>query len=181
MLRLLLIFVVLSILLDSSSGQVPATASSGLKKGDEVSAWEPVHLAGPHVGTKACPVCTYLDAPMLLVFAKDLPEAELFAKPLERIASAHASGKLKVTLVVVDAPDEKLVKLAAEQNLRFVMLCRPDLERRTKQLATYKINPAVNNTILLYDNYIVRESWVGLSAANLPDLVKATDAYLPRR
>ena len=181
--RVFLILIAVSAVNDSSSGQVrePASLSSGLKKGEEVTAWEPVHVAGPHAGTKTCMVCTYLDAPVLLAFAKDLAAAELLAKPLERIATAHARGKLKVALVVLDAPDEKLVKLAAEQNLRLVMLCRPDADRRMKQLATYKINPAVSNTILLYENYVVKENWTALSAADLPLLFKATDSFLPRR
>src|SRR5579871_4119858 len=106
---------------------------SGLRPGEEVSAWEPIHIAGPHAGTKTCPVCTYLEAPVLLAFAKDVNAAGNLAKPLEDIATAHRAGKLKVMLVVVDGSDEQLHKLAKDFALQYVMLCRPDPERKEKQ------------------------------------------------
>jgi hypothetical protein len=55
---------------------------SGLRPGDQVSAWEPIHVAGPHAGTKTCPVCTYLDAPVLRVGCGFAPIP--FAPELER-------------------------------------------------------------------------------------------------
>ena len=66
--------------------------ASGLRPGEEVSAWEPMHVAGPHAGTKTCPVCTYLEAPVLLAFARDMAAAEPLAAPLEEIARATARG-----------------------------------------------------------------------------------------
>ena len=88
---------------------------AGLRPGDEVVAWEPVHVAGPHAGTKTCPVCTYLDAPVLLAFAKDAAAAKKLVKPLEAIAAAHAKGKLRVLLVVVEGSEEPLKALAEDQ------------------------------------------------------------------
>ena len=159
----------------------PASPASGLRKGEEVSAWEPVHVAGPHAGTKTCPVCTYLEAPVLMAFARDLAAAEALATPLEQIAEAHAAGKLRVVLVVLDAPDDKLRRLAEGHKIRRVMLCRPDPERRGKQLAAYKIEPSVTNTVLIYENFIVKHSWVSLAASELHMLVEATGPYLPKR
>jgi len=154
-----------------------AEPTSGLRPGDEVSAWEPIHVAGPHAGTKTCPVCTYLDAPVLLAFAKDVAAAEKLAKSLEAIAIAHAPGKLKVVLVV-DGTEDELRKLAKEASLKSVMLCRPDPERKEKQLKAYKIDAAVSNTILLYQDYIVKQAWTDAAPA---DVKKATDKYLPKR
>ena len=107
----------------SFSVAIAGEPTSGLRPGDEVSAWEPVHVAGPHAGTKTCPVCTYLEAPVLLAFAKDMDAAEKLAKPLEQIAVAHRSGKLKVVLVVVDGSEDQLHKLAKDYALQTVMLC----------------------------------------------------------
>ena len=154
---------------------------SGLCPGDEVSAWEPIHVAGPHAGTKTCPVCTYLDAPVLLVFAKDVNAAGKLAGPLEEIAAAHRSGKLKVVLVVVDGSDEQLRKLAKDSALQAVMLCRPDPARKEKQLAAYKIDAANPNAVMLYQDYTVRKAWTGVSAADLADVKTAADKYLPGR
>jgi hypothetical protein len=178
--NLLFLTMLLAVPVSFSAAQ-PARSASGLQKGDEVTAWEPVHVAGPYAGTRTCLVCTYLEAPMLLAFARDLANAEALAKPLERIAEAHDKGRLRVALVVLNTPDDQLIKLAADQKIQYVMLCRPDVESRARNLAAYKIDPAVPNTIMLYEAYIVKESWTALRVANLPALIKATDPYLPKR
>ena len=154
---------------------------SGLRPGEEVTAWEPIHVAGPHAGTKTCPVCTYLDAPVLLAFAKNVEAAEPLAKPLEAIAAAHRSGKLKVMLIVVDGSDEQLRKLAKEASIKDVMLVRPDPERKEKQLKLYKIDASAATTIMLYQEYIVKSAWTDANATGLADVKMATDKYLPKR
>ncbi len=183
MVRFLMVSTALWVAFGSSQALAapPARPASGLSKGDEVSAWEPVHVAGPYAGTKTCPVCTFLEAPLLLAFAKDLTAAEVLAKPLEAIADAHAAGKLRVVLVVLDAPDDKLRKLADDNKIRRLMLCRPDAERRAKQLAAYKIDASVTNTVMLYEGYIVKQSWVALDASDLLKLRVATDPFMPKR
>ena len=154
--------------------------ASGLRPGDQVSAWEPIHVAGPHAGTKTCPVCTYLDAPVLLAFAGNVDTAGKLAKPLEDIAAAHRSGKLKVMLVVVDGTDEQLRRLAKDASIRAVMLVRPDPERKEKQLKAYKIDATASNTVMLYQDYTVKNVWTGLKDADLALLKTATDTYLPK-
>jgi hypothetical protein len=153
---------------------------SGLRPGDQVSAWEPIHVAWPHAGTKTCPVCTYLDAPVLLVFARNVDAAEKLARPLETIAADHRSGKLKVMLVVVDGTDEQLRKLAKDAAIQAVMLVRPDPERKEKQLKAYKIDAAATNTVLLYQDYTVKNVWTGVKTADLADVKSTTDKYLPK-
>ena len=157
-----------------------ASGASGLSPGEEVAAWEPVHLAGPHAGTKTCPVCTYLDAPVLLAFARDAAAATPLVRPLEAIAAAHEKGRLKVLLVVVNGGDE-LRQFATDHGVRRLMLCRPDPERWVKQLAAYKIDPKAANTILLYQDYTVKRRWAALAPAQLPELKAATDPHLPRQ
>lgn len=158
-----------------------AEPASGLRPGDEVSAWEPVHIAGPHAGTKTCPVCTYLESPVLLAFAKDVDAAEKLAKPLEQIAAAHQRDKLKVVLVVVSGTDDELRKLAKDNSLKTMMLCRPDATRKEKQLEAYKIDPAVSNSLILYQDYTVKQAWTGIQATDVATLKAATDKYLPKR
>ena len=155
--------------------------ASGLRPGDDVLAWEPIHVAGPHAGTKTCPVCTYLDAPVLLAFAKDVDAAEKLAKPLEAIAIAHRLGKLKVMLVVVECTDERLRKLAKDSALETLMLVRPDPERKEKQLKAYKIDATTVNTVMLYQDYSVKHSWTGLGSVGLAEVKVAADKYLPKR
>lgn len=156
-------------------------AVKGLRVGDEVSAWEPIHVAGPHAGTKTCPVCTYLDAPVLLAFAKDAKAAGQLAATLEGIAVAHANGKLRVLLVVADGTTEELQALAKDDSLRQLMLCRPDPLRKDKQLKAYKVESLTTNSVVLYQDYLVKKAWSDLKAADLGELSKATDAYLPKK
>lgn len=163
--------------LSSTAAQQPA---SGLQPGDEVSAWEPIHEAGPHAGTKACPVCTYLDAPVLIAFAKEIAEAKKLGKPLETIAAAHAKGKLKVVLVVVDGTEGDLRKLAKDELLKTLMLCRPDPDRKAKQLKSYKVDPEVSNTVYLYEDYKVTKTWAKRTPVVADELKTATDRYLPK-
>lgn len=152
---------------------------SGLHIGDEVSAWEPIHVAGPHAGTKTCPVCTYLAAPALLAFARDAAAAEWLVEPLEAIARTHAAGRLRVMLVVTNDTPAAISALAARHAVKHLMLCRPDPEYRDQQLAAYRIDPAASHTVMLYEDYIVRVAWPTLAPADLPRLTAAAESYLP--
>ena len=169
----------LVVIVAAAGASFAGLATSGLKPGEEVSAWEPIHVAGPHAGTRTCPVCTYLEAPVLLAFAHDVTAAEKLAKPLEAIARSHAKGKLKVLLVVVNGSDSQLRRLAKDQAISRLMLCRPDPEQFEKQLKAYKVDPSASNTIILYQDYLVKKSWTALAGSDLSQLKEATDAYLP--
>ncbi len=171
----------LTVLVTAGFAVAAEPAVKGLRPGDEVSAWEPVHVAGPHAGTQTCPVCTYLDAPVLLAFAKDAKAAGQLAPALEGIAAAHAKGKLRVLLVVVDGSADELRSLAKEHSLRQLMLCRPDPRRKEKQLRAYKVDAIAANSVVLYQDYAVKRAWSDLEVADLGELKKATDGYLPKR
>ena len=58
---------------------------------------------------------------------------------------------------------------------------RPDPERKEKQLKAYKIDATASNSIMLYQDYIVKQAWTGLKTADLTDVKTATDKYLPTR
>jgi len=167
--------------LATTMASIAKAQDSGLRPGEEVSAWEPVHVAGPHKGTRTCPVCTYLDAPFLLVFAKDEVAARSILKPLEAIAADHSKGRLRVLMLVVNGSQTQLQALASDQAVQHLMLCRADPERKEQQLKAYKVNSSAQNTIILYQDYVVRNSWVGLTPANLSRLEDVTDLYLPKR
>ena len=56
---------------DAQGQTAQSGISSGLDLGETVEPWRPIHVAGPDRGTTACPVCTYLDKPAVIVFTKD--------------------------------------------------------------------------------------------------------------
>jgi hypothetical protein len=149
--------------------------TSGLRSGGEVSAREPIHLAGPQADTRTCPVRTHLEAPVQLAFEKDVVAAEILAKPLEEIAKSYAKGELKVLLVVVDGSDGQLLRFAKDHSIIHVMLCRPDPELRVKQLKAYEIDPSASSTVMLYQDDTVKKSWTALTAPDLTRSKAATD------
>ena len=159
----------------------PAGQAQGLKRGDEVAAWEPIHIAGPHAGTKTCPVCTYLDAPVVLSFTKDVDAADKLVPTLENLAMTHAKGKLKVVLVVLDGTDDAIKALDKTHRVEALMLCRPDPARKAKQLQVYKIDQSLVNSAILYQDYVVKKTWKDLGKDSLAEVVAEAAVYLPKR
>ena len=83
-------------------------------------------------------------------------------------------------LVVLDGTEDQLGRFAKLHAIRSTMFCRIDPSRRAQQLAAYKVDPAVTNTVMLYRDYLVTKSWAAMTAANLGELKKATEPYRPR-
>ena len=81
----------------------------------------------------------------------------------------------------MDGSDEQLRTLAKDAGLQAVMLCRPDPERKDKQLKAYKVDPSAANDVLLYQDYAVKKVWAGVQAADLAGVKAAADLYLPKR
>jgi len=82
----------------ASAGEV----KSGLQPGEEAAAWNPIHVAGPDRGTTKCPICTYLERPMVVIFTKDSTNAAALAARLERLVANHARHELKGFTLVID-------------------------------------------------------------------------------
>jgi polyisoprenoid-binding protein YceI len=142
----------------------PAELKSGLQRGEEVAAWNPIHVAGPDKGTRACPVCTYLERPVVIVFTRDGANAAALAEQLEKLVAANERKDLKGFVVVLDATPERLAKMAAEKRITKIGLCYPDPRTKDKDLELYKIHPQALNTILVYRDYKVTANFVNLDA-----------------
>jgi len=71
--------------------------------------------------------------------------------------------------------------MAKDSAIQSVMLVRPDPERKEKQIKAYKINVAVSNTVMFYQDYKVKNAWVDVQTADLADVKAATNRYLPKR
>jgi protocatechuate 3,4-dioxygenase beta subunit len=163
-----------------SRGQTARSkVSSGLELGDTVEPWRPIHVAGPDRGTTACPVCTYLDKPAVVVFTKDGENAIEFARRVEALVTAHRDKVLKGFVVVLDSTPERLAKMARRASVSRSALCYPDPSSREADLRAYKINPAATSTILVYKNYAVAARFVDLSAKDFGK-VEAAAAKLLR-
>jgi protocatechuate 3,4-dioxygenase beta subunit len=148
--------------------------SSGLELGETVEPWRPIHVAGPDRGTTACPVCTYLDKPAVVVFTKDGENAVELARRVEALVKAHGDNGLKGFVVVLDSKPERLAKMVGRAGISRSALCYPDPSSREEDLQAYKINPAATSTILVYKDYKVLARFVDLSAKDFGRVEAAT-------
>jgi protocatechuate 3,4-dioxygenase beta subunit len=172
---LILCALVLGGVCSDSRGQTPRPGvSSGLELGDTVEPWRPIHVAGPDRGTTACPVCTYLGKPAVVVFTKDGENAVELARRVEALVTAHRDKGLKGFVVVLDSTPERLAKTASRAGVSRSALCYPDPSSREEDLRAYKINPAATSTILVYKNYTVEARFVDLSAKDFGRVEAAT-------
>lgn len=152
--------------------------ASGLQRGEAVEPWNPVHVAGPDRGTTNCPVCTYLERPGVVVFAKDGPEVSSLAARLERLVAGHQEKELKGFLAVLDAGHERLKRIAAEAKVARSGLCGLNPKTRDKELRAYKVNPNAGITIIIYKDYTVVATFVNLPAKDFGKVEEVVNSLL---
>lgn len=163
----------------AASSKTSAAPVSGLPVGGEVEPWEPVHVSGPHKGTQACPVCTYMKAPAVVAFAKSGDKTQQMLTQLEQLLAKHSDDKLKAFVVVLDAPPVMVTSMANGSRLRLTSLCYLAPKTREADLEKYKIDPSVENTVMVYKDYKVTANFNNLDVAEDPDkLPQAVDAVL---
>jgi protocatechuate 3,4-dioxygenase beta subunit len=152
---------------------------SGLRPGETVEPWNPLHVAGPDRGTNTCPVCTYLEKPVVVVFARDTPNTAALTAKLEALAAEKRKTGLRIVVAVLDAGPDRLARLAAELKIADVALCHLNPKTRAKDLKAYKIDPAAENTVMVYKNYTVSDTLVDLPAAAFDRVAAAAAKQLP--
>jgi hypothetical protein len=139
---------------------------SGLQIGDDIIPWNPIHVAGPNAGTNACPVCTYEARPAIVIFAKRSADLSPLALRLQDLVNHRRDIDLKGFLIALDTTPTRLQEFAAQNNLLQIGVCYPDPAERDKDLAEYKINPAADDTVIVYRNYKVIGNFVNLQSAD---------------
>ncbi|MCE9562150.1 MAG: hypothetical protein K8U57_08860 [Planctomycetes bacterium] len=152
---------------------------SGLLPKESVEPWNPKHVAGPDRGTNACPVCTYLEKPVVLVFAKDTSNTTALTSKLEALALEKKKTGLRIVVTILDASPERLAQLAEEVKIAEVALCYLNPKSRAADLKSYRINPAAENTIMIYKDYTVTDTFVDLPAAAFGRIATAVSKQLP--
>jgi protocatechuate 3,4-dioxygenase, beta subunit len=172
---LILFGLLLGLIGSEAPGQAPRSGvSSGLAPGETVEPWRPIHVAGPDRGTTACPICTYLEKPAVVVFTRDGENAVELARRVEALVAANGDKGLKGFVVVLDSTPERLAKTARRAGVSRSALCYPDPASREEDLQAYKINPAATSTVLVYKDYTVAARFVDLSAKDFGRVEAAT-------
>jgi hypothetical protein len=145
----------------STAADPPA---SGLRPGEQVEPWNPIHVSGPDRGTNLCPVCTYLEKPVVVVFAKDTSNTAALAARLEPLARKHQAAGLRIVVALVDAGPDRAKALAADLKFADISLCYMTAKSGPKELKAYRIDPAAENTVMVYRNYTVAATFINLPA-----------------
>jgi protocatechuate 3,4-dioxygenase, beta subunit len=148
---------------------------SGLQKGDDIESWNPIHVAGPNKGTNACPVCTYMTLPAVVIFTKDGPNLPALAVRLQDLVNRKKDTQLKGFVVVLDSTPDRLRQMAGDAGITQIGICYPDPVERDHDLQIYKINPQADNTVMVYKNYKVTANFVNLDPADFDRVVAAVN------
>jgi protocatechuate 3,4-dioxygenase beta subunit len=136
------------------------TLVSGLHVGEESPSFMPYHAWGRDKGTRACPLCKYGRYLGILYFVGDHPNWNEIKKWLAFLEgeSEHREQFLKVFFVYgkrdgysKEERIRELEKLGRELHLQKVALTFvPALNDAASEVNLYQINPAAENTFIVY-------------------------------
>ena len=164
---------------DGVSGQrALAQWQSQLSVGDEVAAFNPRHVIGPDAGTNLCPICTYLDATAVLIFAKQTANTVSLANRLETLAATFEPKGLHIFLVITDGTEAEIQQMARANDLNRISISVLEPESRADDLAAWKIDANNENTVVIYRDYIIQWKKNELRAAEFDELEGALQSEL---
>jgi protocatechuate 3,4-dioxygenase, beta subunit len=151
--------------------------NSGLKVGSNCPAFDPLHLSGADMGSKACPMCKYGQGRGIMLWFNhaNVDQMKEFVQSLEREMQAKGENNLRVFLVYMnpfykDNPNAsandilkgKLKKWADEQNIKKVALTWIPSPIDEETAGLFEINPRAKNTVFVYKKREVAAKWVNI-------------------
>lgn len=147
-----------------------ASVQSGLELGDNCPAFDPLHLSGADINSKACPMCKYGYGQGVMVWFKghQLSKLKQFARLMEDAMQKKGERSLRVFLVYINEPGsggmskEDIKKWCNEQGLKKVAVVWVPSVTDEETSASYKINPKAENTVLVYKKRKVAAKWVNI-------------------
>jgi len=149
-----------------------STISSGLNAGEDVFSFIPYHAWGPDKGTKTCPICKYGWYHGILYFVgnnPNWPEINQWLQFLEK-ESQKREKYLKVYFVYGNeaaynkaSREKELETLGRNLQLQNVALTFvPSFKDTESEIHLNKINPATQNTFLLYKRSRIIDKFIDL-------------------
>jgi protocatechuate 3,4-dioxygenase, beta subunit len=148
--------------------------NSGLHIGEDQPSFMPFHAWGPDKGSKACPVCKYGRFHGILLFTGAQTNWEDVKKWLVFLEaeSSKRKDKLKVYFVYGNemdyAPEKRrneLEMLGRELKLSYVALTFvPSFNDTASEINLSRINPEVQNTLLIYRHRVIIDKYVNIAA-----------------
>lgn len=151
---------------------IRAEKQSGLKIGEDNPSFIPFHAWGPDKGTRACPVCKYGRYHGIVYFVGNNPNWPDIKKWLTFLEeeSTSRSKYLKAYFVYgntnnynKDKRRKELEQLGVELNLKNIALTFvPNFEDAESEVNLNKINPAVENTFIIYRHITIVDKYINL-------------------
>jgi len=147
---------------------------SGLHIGEDQPSFIPFHAWGPDKGTRTCPVCKYGRYQGIVYFVGNNPnwvEIKKWLTYLEQ-ESVTRSKYLKAYFVYgnelnynKDDRRKELERIGLELNLKNIALTFvPSLTDTESEVNLNKLNPAVENTFVIYQHRTIIEKYIDLTA-----------------
>lgn len=160
---------------------------NGLQVGEYMGAFEPHHVTGPDAGTDTCPVCEYINRPMVQVWTNGSQEKWLaqVAPTLERATKKNQPYEFKSFVIqVIDADREKastaqeLKNLAQKDDLSLLALTYLDRFDEAVAAHQFRLDASSKNVIFVYVNRKIEKKFVNFepTRANLQTLSAAMDS-----
>ncbi|MEO6671671.1 MAG: hypothetical protein ABIN36_19460 [Ferruginibacter sp.] len=158
---------------------------SGLQIGEDSPSFIPYHAFGPDKGTRTCPVCKYGRYHGIIFFVGNNPNWENIKKWLTFLEreSTNRSKFLKAYFVYgnernYDKEDREneLEKIGIDLNLKNIALTFvPSMQDTETEVYLNKINPAVENTFIIFRHRAIIEKYIDLEpTAESFKLISAT-------
>jgi protocatechuate 3,4-dioxygenase beta subunit len=137
----------------------------------ESPAFEPQHAWGPDKGSHACPMCKYGYQPGVLFWVNsdaNFAEVEKWAKWLEELSVELGDANFKGYLIYTNPKrlrraqlEAKLAALGQKLNLKKIAVTYvPSADDRATDTYLNRINPATENTFIVYNNRKVADKFV---------------------
>ena len=156
-------FLAVVLLISTAAARLAAAPPpAGLRAGDSVEPWNPVHVAGPDRGTTLCPVCTYLERPAVVAFVKDGGDIVDLTARIEGARGRQPSEGPQGLRGRDRRRGGAGQKIAAAARVERAALCVFKPESREKELRAYRVRPESAVTIVVYQNYTVVACFVDL-------------------
>jgi protocatechuate 3,4-dioxygenase beta subunit len=166
--------IILGLNIPNYPGTSKSGKQSGLQIGEDNPSFTPYHAFGPDKGTRTCPVCKYGRYHGILFFVGNNPNWDDIKKWLTFLEkeSTNRSKYLKVYFVYgngknynKNARENELAKIGTELNLKNIALTFvPSMTDTESEVNLNKINPAVENTFIIFRQSAIIEKFIDLKA-----------------
>jgi hypothetical protein len=158
-----------------------APLSSGLKPGENVTPFHPKHLAGPLAGTTNCFPCTFQQRPQVQVWVNgdSTKNVNALATTLSKAMKSYSAQEFKGLVVFLTTPQTaSKVEATVKETAKNPSVSGVDLaviDTKNEAIEAYNINTTtdVKNTVIVYKNWKVANTFVNLTATDTAKLESA--------